>query len=311
MSEVIDREALRRKYREERDKRLRPDGNEQYLQPTGRFAHLLDDPYVARVPREPLFDEVTVACIGGGFAGLATGASLKQAGVDDVRIIEKGGDVGGAWYWNRYPGAMCDTAAMIYLPLLEETGYRPSQKYTQAPEILEHCQRIARHFGLYDNACFSTGVTELRWDDDAARWIIRTDRGDEMRAKFVTIGPGPLHRPKLPGIPGIESFGGHTFHTSRWDYDYTGGDPGGALMEKLADKRVGIIGTGATAVQCIPHLARAAGELYVFQRTPSSIDVRNNQPIDPDWFDDLEPGWQARWLMNFTTLQTGGFADED
>jgi cation diffusion facilitator CzcD-associated flavoprotein CzcO len=311
MSEVIDREALRRKYREERDKRLRPDGNEQYLQPTGRFAHLLDDPYVARVPREPLFDEVTVACIGGGFAGLATGASLKQAGVDDVRIIEKGGDVGGAWYWNRYPGAMCDTAAMIYLPLLEETGYRPSQKYTRAPEILEHCQRIARHFGLYDNACFSTGVTELRWDDDAARWIIRTDRGDEMRAKFVTIGPGPLHRPKLPGIPGIESFGGHTFHTSRWDYDYTGGDPSGALMEKLADKRVGIIGTGATAVQCIPHLARAAGELYVFQRTPSSIDVRNNQPIDPDWFDDLEPGWQARWLMNFTTLQTGGFADED
>jgi cation diffusion facilitator CzcD-associated flavoprotein CzcO len=311
MSEVIDREALRRKYREERDKRLRPDGNEQYLQPTGRFAHLLDDPYVARVPREPLFDEVTVACIGGGFAGLATGASLKQAGVDDVRIIEKGGDVGGAWYWNRYPGAMCDTAAMIYLPLLEETGYRPSQKYTQAPEILEHCQRIARHFGLYDNACFSTGVTALRWDDDAARWIIRTDRGDEMRAKFVTIGPGPLHRPKLPGIPGIESFGGHTFHTSRWDYDYTGGDPSGALMEKLADKRVGIIGTGATAVQCIPHLARAAGELYVFQRTPSSIDVRNNQPIDPDWFDDLEPGWQARWLMNFTTLQTGGFADED
>jgi cation diffusion facilitator CzcD-associated flavoprotein CzcO len=200
---------------------------------------------------------------------------------------------------------------MIYLPLLEETGYRPSQKYTRAPEILEHCQRIARHFGLYDNACFSTGVTELRWDDDAARWIIRTDRGDEMRAKFVTIGPGPLHRPKLPGIPGIESFGGHTFHTSRWDYDYTGGDPSGALMEKLADKRVGIIGTGATAVQCIPHLARAAGELYVFQRTPSSIDVRNNQPIDPDWFDDLEPGWQARWLMNFTTLQTGGFADED
>src|SRR5947209_891711 len=178
MSEVIDREALRRKYREERDKRLRPDGNEQYLQPTGRFAHLLDDPYVARVPREPLFDEVTVACIGGGFAGLATAASLKQAGVDDVRIIEKGGDVGGAWYWNRYPGAMCDTAAMIYLPLLEETGYRPTQKYTQAPEILEHCQRIARHFGLYDDACFSTGVTELRWDDEAARWIILTDRGD-------------------------------------------------------------------------------------------------------------------------------------
>jgi cyclohexanone monooxygenase len=187
----------------------------------------------------------------------------------------------------------------------------PSKKYTEAPEILEHCQRIAKHFGLYDNACLSTEVKELEWDDASSRWIIRTNRGDEMRAKFVAMGTGPLHRPKLPGIPGIETFKGHSFHTSRWDYDYTGGDPSGRLMDKLADKRVGIIGTGATSVQCIPHLARASKELYVFQRTPSSIDVRNNHEIDPDWFADLEPGWQQKWLMNFTTLQTGGFADED
>ena len=308
---TIDREALREKYREERDKRLRPDGNEQYLQPTGKFAHLLDDPYVERTERDPLSDEVTVAVIGGGFSGLVTGARLKQAGIDDVRIIEGGGDFGGAWYWNRYPGAMCDTAAMVYLPLLEETGHMPSMKYVFAPEIFEHGRRIARTFSLYDDALFSTQVTKLEWDEQASRWIIHTDRGDAIRARFVTMGTGPLHRPKLPGIPGIETFAGHTFHTSRWDYAYTGGDTNGAPMSNLADKRVGIIGTGATAVQCIPHLARDAQDLYVFQRTPSSIDVRNNHAIDPEWFATLGPGWQQRWLTNFATLQTGGFADED
>jgi cation diffusion facilitator CzcD-associated flavoprotein CzcO len=308
---VDDAEALRAKYREERDKRIRPEGNEQYLEPTGRFAHFVDDPYTERVERAPLFDEVTVAVIGGGFSGLVTGARLKQAGVDDVRLIEGGGDVGGAWYWNRYPGAMCDTAAMVYLPLLEETGHMPSQKYVFAPEIFGHAKRIATTFGLYDNALFSTQVTALEWDDESSRWIIHTDRGDAIRAQFVTMGTGPLHRPKLPGVPGIETFAGHCFHTSRWDYGYTGGDPSGAPMTRLADKRVGIIGTGATAVQCIPRLAQDAGELFVFQRTPSSIDVRNNHAIDPDWFSTLEPGWQQRWLTNFATLQTGGFADED
>ena len=307
----IDHEALRARYRAERDKRLRADGNDQYLEPTGRFASFLDDPYVERVERDPLFDEVTVALIGGGFAGLVTGARLKQAGIDDVRIIEGGGDVGGAWYWNRYPGAMCDTAAMIYLPLLDDTGHMPSQKYTLAGEIFGHARRIATQFDLYDNALFSTEVTSLEWDDESSRWIISTDRGDVIRARFVAMGTGPLHRPKLPGIPGIETFGGHAFHTSRWDYDYTGGDPNGAPLDQLGDKRVGIIGTGATAVQCIPHLARGARELYVFQRTPSSIDIRNNHDIDPEWFAELEPGWQKKWLLNFATLQTGGYADED
>jgi len=307
----IDHEALREKYRKERDKRVRPDGNEQYLEPTGKYAHFLEDPWTERVEREPRFDEVTVAVIGGGFAGLCTGARLKQAGIDDVRLIEGGGDVGGAWYWNRYPGAMCDTAAMVYLPLLEETGHMPTQKYTFAPEIFGQAKRIATTFGLYDNALFSTQVTSLDWDEEAERWIIRTDRGDEMRARFVAMGTGPLHRPKLPGIPGIDTFGGHAFHTSRWDYAYTGGDPSGAPMANLADKRVGIIGTGATSVQCIPPLARDAGELFVFQRTPSSIDIRNNHPIEHEWFDELGPGWQQEWLRNFATLQTGGFADVD
>ncbi len=307
----IDHEALRRKYREERDKRLRPDGNEQYVQPTGRFSYLLEDPYTEHVEREPVCDEVAVAVIGGGFAGLITGARLKESGVDDVRIIEGGGDVGGAWYWNRYPGAMCDTAAMIYLPMLEETGYMPTMKYVYAPEIHGQARRIAEQYGLYDNALFSTQVTGLTWEEETSRWVIRTDRDDEIRARFVAMGTGPLHRPKLPGIPGIETFAGHSFHTSRWDYAYTGGTPEGDPMEHLADKRVGIIGTGATAVQCIPPLARDAKELFVFQRTPSSIDVRNNHPIDPDEFAQLQPGWQREWLFNFATLQTGGFADED
>ena len=307
----IDHDELARRYRLERDKRLRPEGNEQYLEPTGRFAHFLDDPYVEVQPRDPIDKDVTVAIIGAGFAGLVTGARLKQAGVDDVTIVEGGGDVGGAWYWNRYPGAMCDTAAMIYLPLLEETGHVPSAKYVNAPEIFAHAQRIATHFGLYAGALFSTEVTSLRFDEEANRWIVSTNRGDTLRARFVTMGTGPLHRPKLPGIPGIETFEGHCFHTSRWDYGYTGGDPSGAPMTRLASKRVGIIGTGATGVQCITQTAKDAGELFVFQRTPSSIDVRNNQPIDPEWFGTLEPGWQNEWLLNFATLQTGGFAAVD
>ncbi|MFM7044309.1 MAG: flavin-containing monooxygenase [Ilumatobacteraceae bacterium] len=308
---LADREAIRDRYRRERDKRLRPDGNEQYVEPTGRFAHFTADPYVERVERAPLIDDVTVAIIGGGFAGLVTGARLRQAGVDDIRIIEGGGDVGGAWYWNRYPGAMCDTASMVYLPLLEETGHMPSKKYVYAPEIHGQAVRIATTFGLYERALFSTAVTLLEWDDRISRWVIHTDRGDRLTARFVSMGTGPLHRPKLPGIDGIDTFEGHCFHTSRWDYAYTGGDPTGTPMTGLASRRVGIIGTGATAVQCIPYLGRDAHELFVFQRTPSSIDVRNNHDIDPAWFATLGEGWQQRWLTNFVTLQTGGFADED
>ncbi len=309
---TIDKDALKQKYREERDKRLRPDGNAQYLQIKGQLAHYLEDPYTPFTERKPLTDHVLVAFIGGGFAGLVTGARLKEQGIEDVRIIEKGGDFGGTWYWNRYPGAQCDTASFVYMPLLEETGHMPTEKYARGPEIYEHCQRIGKQYGLYDNALFHTEVTDLEWDDAASRWIIRTNRGDEFTAQFLAMGTGPLHVPKLPGIPGIEDFKGHSFHTSRWDYGYTGGDPSGAPMDNLGDKRVGIIGTGATGVQCIPHLARACKELFVFQRTPSSVDVRDNHPIDPEWFATINtPGWQQRWLENFTANQTGGPADED
>ncbi|GGS79781.1 flavin-containing monooxygenase [Nonomuraea spiralis] len=308
----MDKEALRRKYLEERDKRLRPDGNDQYVRLTGRFAHYLDDPYTPRTERAPKTDHVTVAFVGGGFAGLVTGARLKEAGIDDVRIVEKGGDFGGTWYWNRYPGAQCDTASFVYMPLLEETGHMPTEKYAHAPEILEHCRRIGKHYGLYDDALFHTEVQDLEWDASRSRWTVRTNRGDAFTAQFVVMGIGPLHVPKLPGIPGIDDFRGHSFHTSRWDYDYTGGDPSGAPMDRLAGKRVAVIGTGATAVQCVPHLARACAELYVFQRTPSSVDVRDNRPTDPAWFAGIAtPGWQQRWLENFTGNQTGGLTGED
>jgi cyclohexanone monooxygenase len=220
-------------------------------------------------------------------------------------VVEKGGDFGGTWYWNRYPGAMCDTASFVYMPLLEETGHMPTEKYAHAPEILEHSRRIGKHFGLYDNALFHTEVTDLEWDETRSCWIVRTNRGDEFTAQFLGMGLGPLHVPKLPGIDGIEGFKGHSFHTSRWDYEYTGGDAFGAPMDKLADKRVAIIGTGATAVQCIPQLAKDSGELFVFQRTPSSVDVRDNRPTDPEWFAEIAtPGWQRRWLENFTQTQS-------
>jgi cyclohexanone monooxygenase len=307
---AFDPDALREKYRYERDKRVRADGNEQYVEIAGQFGHYLDDPYVAPIEREPLFDEVQVAIIGGGFGGLLAGARLREAGIDDLRVIEKGGDFGGTWYWNRYPGAMCDVESYIYLPLLEEIGYVPKEKYTHAPEILAHSRAIGEHFRLYDNACFQTEVTGMHWDDDAQRWVIRTNRGDSMRAQFVVMANGPLHRPKLPGIPGIESYSGHSFHTSRWDYAYTGGTSDGGLVG-LAGKRVAIIGTGATAVQCIPHLGETAEHLYVFQRTPSSIDVRDNRDTDPEWVASLQPGWQKRRMENFNNLVSGVLEPED
>jgi cation diffusion facilitator CzcD-associated flavoprotein CzcO len=305
----FDADALRARYREEREKRLRSDGNAQYLELAGAFAHLADDPWVEPGPaREPLADEVDVALIGGGIGGLLTGARLRQRDVLGLRIVEKGGDVGGTWYWNRYPGIACDIESYVYLPLLEEIGYLPREHYSRGAEILEHCRAIARHFDLYRDACLQTRVEEIRWDEDASRWIVSTDRGDAMRARFVCLASGFLEKPKLPGIPGIESFAGHAFHTSRWDYAYTGGDAEGGLSG-LRGRRVGIIGTGASAVQCVPHLAASAEHLFVFQRTPSSVDVRGNRPTDPAWARSLEPGWQRRRIEAFHVLTTGGTPD--
>ena len=307
----FDPDALREKYRQERDKRIRPEGNEQYIEVEGKFAHYVDDPYVEPgFAREPLTDEVDIVIIGGGFGGLLAGARFREAGLNNFRIIEAGGDFGGTWYWNRYPGAQCDIEAYCYLPLLEELGYVPKEKYSFAPEIYEHSQRIAKTFNLYDTACFQTKVTNLEWDEDSARWIVSTDRNDAMKARFVVMATGPLNRPKLPAIPGIEEFEGHTFHTSRWDYEYTGGDHSGGLT-KLADKRVAIIGTGATAIQSVPHVGAYAKQLYVFQRTPSSVDLRGNKPTDYEWAKSLKPGWQRERRENFNAMVTGQPAEKD
>ena len=307
----FDPDALREKYREERDKRLRPEGNAQYIEIKGDFSSFEDDPFVEPgFTREPVEDEVDVVLVGGGFGGLLAGARLRQLGVEDVRIIEKGGDFGGTWYWNRYPGVACDIESYVYLPLLEELDYIPKEKYSRGEEIFEHSRAIARKFDLYRDVLFQTEVTEIRWDEDSARWIIRTDRGDKVRARFVSLANGFLQKAKLPGIPGVDRFRGHCFHTSRWDFDYTGGDSHGGLS-KLADKRVGIIGTGATAVQCVPHLGASAKHLYVFQRTPSSVGVRGNAPTDPEWAKRLEPGWHQERMDNFQILTAGGFQEED
>ena len=307
----FDPAALKAKYLAERDKRLRGDANEQYIEVKGDFAHYLEDPYVEPgFTRAPLDDDTQVIVIGGGFGGLLAAGRLREAGATDIRVIEKGGDFGGTWYWNRYPGAACDVESYVYLPLLEEIGYMPVEKYARAPEILAHSRAIGEHYDLYKNACFQTEVTDLSWDEAASRWIVSTNRGDRMRAQYVVMANGPLHRPKLPGIPGVDTFKGHSFHTSRWDYDYTGGSSLGGLTG-LKDKRIAVIGTGATAVQCVPHLAAAAKQLYVFQRTPSSIDYRNNTPTDADWAKALEPGWQQFRMDNFNTLVSGGFAKED
>ncbi len=307
----FDPDALRKKYKEERDKRIRKDGNNQYKEIAGEFSNYIDDPYVKeKIVRPPLHDEVEVVVIGGGFAGLLAVGRLKEVGIKNVRIIEKGGDIGGTWYWNRYPGAACDTEAYIYLPLCEELNYMPKSKYAYASEIFAHCKRIANHYNIYDNACLQTEVTDMEWEASTSRWLIKTNQQDAMRAKFVIMCNGPFNRPKLPGIQGISTYKGHTFHTSRWDYSYTGGDAKGNL-NKLKDKKVAIIGTGATSIQCIPHLAASAKELYVFQRTPSSIDVRDNRPTDPEWVKNLQPGWQKERMDNFNEATSGKIVEKD
>ena len=298
-------EEAREKYRIEREKRLRADGIRQYKELKGDYEEFDRDPYVEPgFTREAVIEDVDVVIVGGGFGGMIEAANLTKAGITNFRIIEKAGDFGGTWYWNRYPNAACDVESYVYLPLLEDTGYMPTEKYAKAPEIFAYCQLLGRTFDLYRGALFQTEVEDMRWDESRKRWNVMTSRSDVLSAKFIVIAGGVLHKAKLPGIPGIETYAGRAFHTSRWDYSYTGGSSQ-TLMEKLADKRVGIIGTGATAVQVVPKLAEAAKELFVFQRTAACVGVRNNKPTDPEWFKSLKPGWQAERIRNFTQAVTG------
>lgn len=301
---------LQRRYVFERDVRLRPDRDKQYIETDAEFSHYADDPYVEPAERQPLHDHSEIIIVGGGMGGLVVGARLREAGFNDIRVVEKGGDFGGTWYWNRYPGIRCDTESYVYVPMIEQVGSFPSEKYVRGSEIREHLLQMARRYDLYRNACLQTGVTGMRWDEEEARWHILTDKGDDMTAQFVVLSNGLLVRPKLPGIPGIDIFKGHTFHTSRWDFDYTGGDEAGGLSG-LADKRVGVIGTGATGVQVIPPVGASAAHLYVFQRTPAAVDYRANRPTDDAWARSLEPGWQARRVDNFNLVTTGRAHDVD
>ncbi|MFE0889768.1 flavin-containing monooxygenase [Streptomyces rochei] len=302
---------LRRRYRVERERRVRPDGTRQYLAADAEFGYYADDPYaVASGAREPLRDDVDVAVVGGGFGGILAGARLRQQGVRRVRIVEKGGDFGGTWYWNRYPGIHCDIESHVYLPMLDETGYVPEWKYAPGEEIRRHAVRIAEKFDLGADALFSTSVTSLTWDDNARNWLVTTDSGDEFRATYVITATGTLTELKLPGIPGIENFQGHTFHTSRWDYGYTGGTPDGGLTG-LADKRVGVVGTGATGVQVIPKLAEDAGHVYVFQRTPSTVDVRANRRTTARDVGADHDGWARERRDNFLRIVSGETVEHD
>lgn len=306
----FDPAPIRQRYAEERGKRLREDNLEQFQ----GFAALraIDDidPYSEPIERDAIAAEHDVLILGGGFGGLLAGGYLTQQGVTDFCIVEQGGDFGGTWYWNRYPGVQCDVESHIYLPLLEETGFLPTQRYADGDEIFEYARRIGRHFNLYRAALFQTSATSAKWSEDAQRWEIRTDRGDVLTARFVVRANGPLNKPQFPRVPGIADFKGAMFHTSRWDYEYTGGNQHGG-MTNLRDKRVAIIGTGATAVQAIPFLAEDAAELFVIQRTPCFVGPRDNRPTDADWAASLKPGWQQRRHHNFNSLVNGHPQEEN
>jgi cyclohexanone monooxygenase len=282
------------RYREQKEARR---GAPDYMAIEGAFSKYLEDPYsVDPVPREALTDECEILVIGAGFSGILLWQKLRAAGFVDVRFCEKGGDVGGTWYWNRYPGIACDVESYSYLPLLEEMEYFPTMKFASGFEIFEYCQKMAENLGFYDRCLFHTTVEKTEWDEEAARWTVHTDRGDAMRARFVILANGILTTPKLARIAGQESFEGDVFHTSRWRYDVP-----------LDGKRVGIIGTGATAVQAIPELAKIAGELYVFQRTPSTIDVRDQRQTTQEEIDAWagEPGWALSRRARFAKISEG------
>jgi cation diffusion facilitator CzcD-associated flavoprotein CzcO len=306
-----DPEAVRAKYLAERDRRLVPGRTDICDLPRDeRFTHYRDDPFTPFAQRDPVEDEVDVVVVGGGIAGILAGAHLRRAGIERIRIVDQAGGIGGTWYWNRYPGVMCDIESYIYIPMLEELDYVPSRRYAFGEEILDCLERIADRYDLVTDALFHTGVTRAEWNDDAARWVVSTDRGDKVRCRWYVLAVGILNLMKLPAIPGMEDFHGHSFHTARWDYSYTGGGPHEALTG-LSDKVVALVGTGASGIQVLPPLAESARHVYVFQRTPSAIGERANRPTDPAFERGLEPGWQpARW-DNFQSIMLGRPVDAD
>jgi len=296
----VDIPALREKYRHERDKRIRSDGQKQYFKPTGAVAaNYAVDPHTPIATRAPISEDIDVIVLGAGWGGIMASYHLTQAGITNFRNVDTAGDFGGVWYWNQYPGIQCDNDAYCYLPLLEETGFMPSKKFADGVEIQQYAKLIAKKFDFADKALFHTHINSLHWDEGIKRWRVGTNRGDDIRARFVVLACGVLNMPKLPAIPGIDTFKGKVFHTARWDYRYTGGSYENPVLDKLAGKRVAIVGTGATAIQAVPHLAKYAKALYVIQRTPSSVDERPNPGTEAEWVKSLKAGWQKERQTNF------------
>ena len=307
----FDKETVRSKYLSERDRRLVEGRSEiRDLDRDAYFSSYRKDPFTPWVDRDPVHAEADVVILGGGIAGVLAGANLRKAGVEKIRIIDQAGGVGGTWYWNRYPGVMCDVESYMYIPMLEEFDYVPTKRYAFGDEIRCHLERIAERYRLEDDALFHTGVTRAEWREDEGRWLITTDRGDEIRSRFYVLAPGILNLMKLPAIAGMEEFAGRSFHSARWDYDYTGGGPSEPLTN-LGDKVVALLGTGASGIQCLPPLVDSAQHVYVFQRTPCAIGVRGNRPTDPEFAERLEPGWQRARMDNFQAIMLGLPVDVD
>ncbi|EKJ70878.1 hypothetical protein FPSE_08929 [Fusarium pseudograminearum CS3096] len=313
------------KYAEERNKRLRPEGTAQYINlADSDLQKLVADPWVdyealAR-QAQPLQDgdSPKFLVVGAGINGITFAARLIEAGfsAQDIVLVDIAGGYGGTWYWNRYPGLMCDVEGYCYLPLLDETGYMPKHKYSFGSEIRGQCERVATHYGF--RAMFSTKVDSHVWDETKGRWIVQMTQsfGDvqppkqmKVQAQFLFLCGGVLAVPKAPGLPGLAEFSAQNaiFHTSRWDYTVTGGSQEQPDMVNLKDKRVAIIGTGATSVQAVPHLAKWAKHLYVIQRTPSYCGERTQQETTPEtWAKVTEsgPGWQRRRMTNLNSFLT-------
>jgi len=217
--------------------------------------------------------EVDVVVVGAGFAGLYMLHALRQQG-RTVQVFEAGGDVGGTWYWNRYPGARCDIESMEYSFGFDDAlqqDWEWTERYAPQGEILEYASHVADRFDLRRDIAFETRVTSATFDDTTSAWTVRTDAGDEVVAQFVVMATGCLSSTNIPDIPGADTFAGPTFHTGRWPHEPV----------DFSGQRVGVIGTGSSAIQSIPIIAEQAAELTVFQRTPSFTVPAWNQPLDP------------------------------
>ena len=236
--------------------------------------------------------------IGAGFSGLYMLKRLRDELGISARVFEAGADVGGTWYWNRYPGARCDSEAYVYCfsfdeDLLQEWQW--SGKYPEQPEILRYLQHVADRFDLRRDIEFNTRVTAAHFNEADNRWEVETDQGDKFTAQFLITGIGCLSAGQVPDIAGLDSFEGDWYHTGAWPHE--GVD--------LTGKRVGVIGTGSSGVQSIPVIAEQAAHLTVFQRTPQFMIPARHHTVDADYLNDVKANYDEVWAKARTSV--GGF----